>query len=65
MGLFLLGIHFAIYLGSLRQLQRRSYVLAQVAAWLSVIPLFSLMGMPFGIWSLVMLFKNEVKRTFR
>lgn len=62
--LFLLTFQFLIILGSVRQLQRRSYFMSHVAAWLSLIPCFSPMGFPFGIWSLVMLFKNDVKRTF-
>lgn len=65
LGLVLFAIHAVIILGSVRQLQRRNYVLSHFAAWLSLIPCFSPMGLPFGVWSLVMLFRDEVQRSFR
>lgn len=54
-----------IILGSIRQLERKGLQMAQIGAWLSVVPCVSPMGMPAGIWSLVGLYRDEVKRSFR
>jgi phage FluMu protein Com len=54
-----------IIFGSVRQLERKGLLMAQVGAWLSVVPCVSPMGMPAGIWSLVGLYRDEVKRSFR
>lgn len=55
-------------LAGIRMLQRRSYVLVMTGVILAIIPCFSAcccLGMPFGIWALVVLSNAEVKAAFR
>jgi hypothetical protein len=54
--------------GSLSMMQRRNYGVAVTAAVLSVLPCFSpcfIVGIPFGLWALLLLFRPEVKYGFR
>ncbi len=62
--LFIVG-QVVIIFGSVRQLERKGLLMAQIGAWLSVIPCVSPMGMPAGIWSLIGLYRDETKRSFR
>lgn len=65
-GLFVLAISAAIFFGALKMKALQSYGLAMTATILAMIPCFSLccIGIPFGIWSLVILLKPEVKSAF-
>jgi hypothetical protein len=61
-------MNVAIALGSISMLRLKSYSSAYLAAILSLIPLCSpcvLLGIPFGIWALVLLNRPEVKQRFR
>jgi hypothetical protein len=54
--------------GSLNMMQRRNYGVAVTAAVLSVAPCFSpclFVGIPFGLWALLLLLRPEVKYGFR
>ena len=54
--------------GSLSMMQRRNYGVAVTAAVLSVLPCFSpcfFLGIPFGLWALLLLFRPEVKYGFK
>jgi hypothetical protein len=64
-GLFL--VHLTVLLGSLNMLRVRSYSSALTAAIVSLIPFCSpvvLLGLPFGIWALAVLRREEVKEAF-
>lgn len=67
-GAFLLPVlHAAVLAGSISMLRMKSYGAAMTAAVLSVIPCCSpclLLGIPFGIWALVVLNSADVKRAF-
>ena len=55
-------------LAGIRMLQRRSYSLVMTGVILAIIPCFSAcccLGLPFGIWALVVLSNAEVKAAFR
>lgn len=54
-----------IIVGSIKMMMRRDYSNAQAAAWMSVIPCFGCFGIPFGIWSLIVLNQDHVRRSFR
>jgi hypothetical protein len=57
----------AIALGSVSMLRLKGYSSAYLAAILSVIPICSpcfVLGIPFGIWALVLLNRAEVKHRF-
>lgn len=57
-----------IALGSVSMIQMKNYQLAQTAAILSVIPFCSpcfVLGIPFGIWALILLNRPDVKQRFR
>lgn len=54
--------------GGVAMVTRRVYAAAVVAAVLNCIPLISsccVLGMPFGIWAVVFIFRPEVKALFR
>lgn len=61
----LIAAQITVLVGSARQLERRSHLMALIAAWLAVIPCVSPMGMPAAIWSLVVLYRDDVKSSFR
>jgi hypothetical protein len=64
----LLAVNVVTLIGAIQMLRWRSYGFAMTAAVLSVIPCLSgcyCVGIPFGIWSLVVLSKPEVKQAFR
>jgi hypothetical protein len=57
----------AILFGALKMMRLQSYGWAMAAAILAVIPCLSpccCLGIPFGIWALVVLSKPEVKAAF-
>lgn len=58
-----------IVLGALRMKQLRSYGLAITASILAMIPCFTscccILGIPIGIWSLIVLFDKDVKAAFQ
>ena len=66
----LLGLAGAgvVILGGLKMLKLQSWVLCVIASFVAMIPCFTscccLVGIPIGIWSLVVLFNAEVKRAF-
>ena len=66
--IFSLGISTLILFGALRMQKLSSHGLAMTAAIVAMIPCFSpccLLGIPFGIWALVVVSKPEVKSQFR
>ncbi|MCA9106942.1 MAG: hypothetical protein KDA83_16090 [Planctomycetales bacterium] len=57
---------FVIY-GSLQMMKCKSYGVSMAATIIAMIPCFSpccLLGLPFGIWAIVVLSKPEVKSAF-
>jgi hypothetical protein len=62
---FLLG--FVIAFGGLKMKNMQSYGLAMTASILAMLPCSCccIIGLPLGIWSLVVLMKPEVKAAFR
>jgi hypothetical protein len=67
--LFFIAAGGLIILGGLKMKNLQSYALAMTAAILAMIPCCScyccLVGLPAGIWALVVLFEPEVKAAFR
>jgi predicted Ser/Thr protein kinase len=61
------SVGFAVYLGAREMLRRGSYRWAVAAAVLAIIPLHwgALLGIPFGIWSLILLRKARMKAEFQ
>lgn len=66
--LFMLAMLGLVLWGSIRMLSLRSYELAVTASILAMIPCATscccILGLPFGIWALVVLTKSEVKSHF-
>jgi hypothetical protein len=66
--LFALILDGFIIFGALRMRQLRSYGLAVAAAILSLIPCLGspciVLGVPFGIWALVVLVNSDVRQAF-
>lgn len=63
-----LGLDGLIIYGALQMMKLKSHGLALGAAVICVIPFLSpccVLGIPFGIWALVVLAKPEVKQAFR
>jgi hypothetical protein len=58
-----------IFFGGMKMKNLENHGLAMAAAIIAIIPCFSgcccIIGLPAGIWSLVLLFKPEVKAAFR
>src|SRR5262249_3342773 len=56
-----------LFIGALQMLRMRSYPFALAAAILAVIPWSPgwILGLPFGIWSLVVLSRKDVRAVFR
>jgi hypothetical protein len=64
-GLVLCGL---VIVGAQKMKRLESYSFAMAAAIISVIPCFSpccVIGLPFGVWAIVILNKPEVKAAFR
>jgi hypothetical protein len=60
-------MNLAIALGAISMIRLKNYRSAYTAAILSVIPICSpcfLLGIPFGIWAIVVLNRPEVKQRF-
>jgi len=68
LSVFALVLDGVIIFGAVRMRQLRSYGLAVAAAILSLIPCLSspcfVLGVPFGIWALVVLLNGEVRAAF-
>ncbi len=66
MGVFTLVGAAVIFYGSTKMKDLQGYGLAMTAAILSLIPCFSIccIGIPFGIWALVVLLNDDVKKAF-
>ena len=63
-----LTIAFVVIFGALRMKNLRSYSLALASAILGMIPCFSpccLVGLPIGVWAIVVLMDPTVKQSFR
>ncbi|MGO8744911.1 MAG: hypothetical protein ACLQNE_02870 [Thermoguttaceae bacterium] len=63
-----LAAHLVILFGAFQMCRIRRYRLAKTAAIISLVPLCSplvILGMPFGIWALVVLSRPNVKSAFR
>lgn len=54
-----------IIMGSVKQIQQRDYDACLRAAWLSAVFCFTPCAFPFGIWSLIVLYQDSVRRSFR
>ncbi len=65
-GLFTLIGAAVIFYGAMKMKDLQSYGLAMTAAILSLIPCFSMccIGIPFGIWALIVLLNDDVKKAF-
>jgi hypothetical protein len=65
-GLFSIIINALIVFGAWKMKSLQSYGLAMAASIVAMIPCLTLccLGMPFGIWALVVLLKPEVKSAF-
>lgn len=64
---FVIGMHFVVFIGAYRMYQLSDYRLAKCGAILSVLPILSpgcVLGIPFGIWALRVLSKPEVRQAF-
>ncbi|MCK5379669.1 MAG: hypothetical protein KAJ78_09700 [Acidobacteria bacterium] len=66
MGVFTLVGAALIFYGAMKMKDLQGYGLAMTAAILSLIPCFSIccIGIPFGIWALVVLLNQDVKSAF-
>lgn len=67
-GLILMFLHAFVIFGAVSMMRLRNYGVAYTAAVLSVIPCCSgcyFLGIPFGIWALVVLNREDVKAAFR
>ena len=67
-GLVGIGIGIVILVGALKMKKLESYGFSMAAAILAIVPCLSpccLIGLPIGIWALVVLNKPEVKSAFR
>jgi hypothetical protein len=67
-GLISLAVGAFILVGAFRMMKLQSYGLAVAASIISMIPCVSpccCLGLPFGIWALVVLFRPEVKSAFQ
>lgn len=60
-----LAAQFWIVLGSVQMMLLRKYDNATSAAWLSCFPCIGFLGVPFGIWSLIVLQTPKFQRMFR
>ena len=66
-GLIGIAIGVVILLGALKMKKLESYGFAMAAAILAMIPCISpccILGLPFGIWALVVLLDESVKASF-
>lgn len=67
-GLLLISLQGVVLWGGISMLQVKNFGVAYAAAIISVIPCCSgcyFVGIPFGIWALVVLNRPEVKASFR
>lgn len=63
----LLLVHLLITVGSVNMLLMRSYKLARIGAIAACVPMFTtctVIGVPFGIWALVVLSRTNVRSQF-
>lgn len=61
-------LNLVILIGSIQMIRMKSWVLALIASILAIINFGScccILGLPFGIWSLVILNLSDVKRAFK
>jgi hypothetical protein len=66
--LFQLALGGVTFLGALKMKNLESYPFAMAASIIAIIPCFGsccCIGIPIGIWSLIVLNKPEVKSSFR
>jgi uncharacterized membrane protein len=65
---FLLAMNAFVLVGALRMMKLQGHSLAIIACIIAMIPCTSglccVLGLPFGIWGIVMLNKPEVKSQF-
>lgn len=66
LGVFTLVGAALIFFGAMKMKELQGYGLAMMAAILALIPCFSIccVGIPFGIWALVVLLNQDVKNAF-
>ena len=68
MGVFGLAMAILVFVGATKMKNLENYSLAMAAAIVAMIPCISpccLLGLPFGIWALVVLNDSSVKAAFR
>ncbi len=66
--IFTLAMGIVILFGALKMRNLENYVFALIAAILAIVPCVSacfILGLPFGIWALVVMNKPEVKSQFK
>jgi hypothetical protein len=65
-GIVVMAVAALIFFGAMKMKDLQSYGLAMTAAILAIIPCFSFccLGIPFGIWALVVLLNKDVKPAF-
>ncbi|WP_425617066.1 hypothetical protein NA78x_000735 [Anatilimnocola sp. NA78] len=63
--LIILIVQIMIIVGSVGMIQRRGYGNALAAAWGGAIPCIGCCTFPFSIWALVVLYQENIKRSFR
>ena len=67
-GIFGLIVAVVILIGAMKMKKLESYAFAMAAAIIAMVPCISpccLLGLPFGIWALVVLGDGSVKAAFR
>ena len=67
MGIVGIIVGIVVLVGAMKMRKLQSYNFAMTAAIISMIPCVSpccLLGLPFGIWALIVLLKPEVKAAF-
>ncbi len=68
LGLVFAGISFFVMLGGIFMLTRRFYsmaILGSIMGMINFVNCCCVLGLPFGIWALVVLARPEVKRLFQ
>jgi len=66
-GLLLMVSNTVVLIGAIKMLQLKNYEFARISAIISVIPCVGpccVLGIPFGIWALVVMGRPEIKNAF-
>jgi len=63
--LVIVAVNIAIFCGALCMISGKKHSLAKTSAIWACVPLCNIFTLPFGIWALIVLSKDAVKRSFR